>query len=108
MNDERARGVVVPSQRPRNPRVPVEFALEVRGTNVAGKPFQLRAQAVKISRGGATIVIDAEVAPGSVVRLTPPFGRELDAEVNGAWVDEMDGRRRIGVKLLDQDGWFAE
>ncbi|MCU1264778.1 MAG: hypothetical protein JWM21_1096 [Acidobacteria bacterium] len=108
MNDERARGAVVPSQRPRNPRVPVEFALEVRGTNVAGKAFHLRAQAVKISRGGATIIIDAEVPTGSVVRLTPPFGRELDAEVNGAWIDEMDGRRRIGVKLLDQDGWFAD
>ncbi len=108
MNDERAQGAVVPSQRPRNPRVPVEFALEVRGTNSAGNPFHVRAQAVKISRGGATIVIDAEVTPGSVVRLTPPFGRELTAEVNGAWIDEIDGRRRIGVKLLDQDGWFAE
>lgn len=108
MNDEHARGAVLPSQRPRNPRVPVEFVLEVKGTTVAGKPFQARAQAVKISRGGATIIIDAEVAQGSVVRLTPPFGRELDAEVNGAWVDEIDGRRRIGVKLLDQDGWFAE
>ncbi len=108
MNDERARRAVVPSQRPRSPRVPVEFALEVRGTNAAGKPFRVRAQAVKISRGGATIILDAEVTPGAVLRLTPPFGRELDAEVNGAWVDEIDGRRRIGVKLLDQDGWFAE
>jgi hypothetical protein len=108
MNDERVQGAVVPSQRPRNPRVPVEFALEVRGTNSAGNPFHLQAQAVKISRGGATIIIDVEVTPGSVVRLTPPFGRELDAEVNGAWIDEIDGLRRIGVRLLDQDGWFAE
>jgi hypothetical protein len=108
MNDERARRAVPPSQRPRNPRVPVEFALEVRGTNSAGIPFHVRAQAVKISRGGATIVINVEVTPGSVVRLTPPFGRELNAEVNGTWLDEIDGRRRIGVKLLDQDGWFAE
>ena len=50
----------------------------------------------------------AEVAVGAIVRLTPPFGRELDAEVNGAWKDEIDGSRRIGVKLLDQDGWFAD
>lgn len=108
MNDERATAIVPRSQRPRNPRVPVEFALEVRGTDVAGKSFHLRAQAVKISRGGATIIVDAEVKPGAVVRLTPPFGRELDAEVNGAWTDEIDGRKRIGVKLLDNDGWFAE
>lgn len=108
MTDESAGAAGVPSQRPRNPRVPVEFALEVTGTSSAGKPFHVRAQAVKISRGGATIVIDADVTPGSVVRLTPPFGRELNAEVNGAWIDEIDGRRRIGVKLLDEDGWFAE
>jgi hypothetical protein len=24
------------------------------------------------------------------------------------WVDEKDGQQRIGVKLLDSDGWFAE
>jgi hypothetical protein len=53
-------------------------------------------------------VVDADVAIGSVVRLTPPFGRTLDAEVNGAWTDRIDGQRRIGVKLLDADGWFAE
>jgi hypothetical protein len=108
MKNESIPQAVVPSQRPRNPRVPVEFALEVKGTNSAGIPFHVRAQAVKISRGGATILINVEITPGSVVRLTPPFGRELDAEVNGAWTDEIDGRQRIGVKLIDQNGWFAE
>jgi hypothetical protein len=108
MKNETRAQTFLPTQRPRNPRVPVEFGLEVKGTNSAGKPFHVQAQAVKISRGGATIVIDAEITPGSLVRLTPPFGRELDAEVNGTWIDEIDGRRRIGVKLLDADGWFAE
>lgn len=108
MEEKNRRGIVVPSQRPRSPRVPVEFALEVAGTTPAGQPFHVRAQAIKISRGGATIVIDAEVADDSVVRLTPPFGRDLDAKVNGVWLDEIDGQRRIGVKLLDDDGWFAE
>lgn len=108
MDDNNRREAAVRSQRPRSPRVPVEFALEVSGKTPAGTPFQVRAQAVKISRGGATIIIDVEVAKGSVVRLTPPFGRELDAEVNGVWIDEIDGRGRIGVKLLDADGWFAE
>jgi hypothetical protein len=88
--------------------VPVEFALRVAGKTPGGEPFNVQAQAIKISRGGATILLDADVAPGSVVKLTPPFGRELDAEVNGVWTDQVDGRRRIGVKLLDEDGWFAE
>lgn len=108
MNEENPRGATVPPHRPRNPRVPVEFALEVEGKTSAGESFNIKAQAIKISRGGATIILDAEVGVGATVKLTPPFGRELDAEVNGVWTDQIDGRQRIGVKLLDEDGWFAE
>ena len=108
MNDKDLRGATVPSQRPRSPRVPVEFALGVEGNTVSGESFSVQAQAIKISRAGATILLDADVALGSILKLTPPFGRPLDAEVNGAWPDAIDGRRRIGVKLLDADGWFAD
>jgi hypothetical protein len=108
MNQKDPGGAAVPSQRPRNPRVPVEFALEVEGKTPTGDSFNLQAKAIKISRSGATIILDAEVAVGSIVKLTPPFGRELDAEINGVWTDQIDGRRRVGLKLLDEDGWFAE
>ena len=108
MTDKDLRGATVPSQRPRSPRVPVEFALGVEGKTAGGEPFSVRAQAIKISRAGATIVLGEDVALGSIVKLTPPFGRVLDAEVNGVWIDAIDGRRRIGVKLLDADGWFAD
>ena len=101
-------GAAVRSQRPRNPRVPVEFALKVEGQTPTGESFSLQAKAIKISRSGATIILDAEVAVGSIVKLTPPFGRELDGEINGVWTDQIDGRRHVGLKLLDEDGWFAE
>ena len=108
MTQKDHRGASTLSQRPRNPRVPVEFALEVKGQTPTGDPFSVQAKAIKISRSGATIVLEAEVTVGSLVKLTPPFGRELVAEVNGVWTDQIDGRRRIGVKLLDEDGWFAD
>lgn len=108
MSEKDLRGASARSQRPRNPRVPVEFALSVEGETPAGESFNVKAQAIKISRAGATILLDAEVALGAIVKLTPPFGRELNAEVNGVWTDPIDGRRRIGVKLLAADGWFAE
>jgi hypothetical protein len=106
--NQKERRSASPSQRPRSPRVPVEFALEVEGTSPEGEPFHVKGQAIKISRGGATIVLEKEIPVGAVVKLTPPFGRKLDAEVNGVWTDEIDNRQRIGVKLLDADGWFAE
>jgi hypothetical protein len=108
MDDKDSRRASVPSQRPRSPRVPVEFALNVEGKTPSGESFSVKAQAIKVSRAGATIVLDSEVAIGAIVKLMPPFGRVLDAEVNGVWIDTIDGRRRIGVKLLDEDGWFAE
>lgn len=97
-----------PSQRPRSPRVPVQFSLQIEGTDADGNPFETKGEAIKISRGGATIALDTDIEVGSVVKLVPPFGGKLEAEVNGAWLDELDGRRRIGVRLLHSDGWFGE
>lgn len=109
MNEELKREASgAASQRPRSPRVPVDFAIVLEGQTPDGQPFQVNAVAIKVSRGGATILTDAVVELGARVRLTPPYGRPVDAEVNGLWMDATDGKQRIGVKLLDANGWFAE
>jgi hypothetical protein len=108
MDNETNREEAAPVQRPRSPRVPVDFAVELEGRTRDGEPFHVQAEAVRVSRGGATLITDAAIETGTVVRLTPPFGRPIDAEVNGVWTDETDGKQRIGVKLLDANGWFAE
>src|SRR5204863_6638244 len=41
----RAMGMDQRDQRPRSPRIPVEFAVEVEGTDHEGKPFQTKATA---------------------------------------------------------------
>lgn len=107
MNDNDSRRNPTSSQRPRSPRVPVDFSLTVEGVDATGHSFQASGQATKISRGGATIVLDVDIEVGTIVKLVPSSGPKLDAEVNGSWMDELDGRRRIGVKLLDAEGWFA-
>lgn len=94
-------------QRPRSPRVPVEFPLEVEGTDHAGQSFQIKGTAVKISHGGATIIVDVDLPVGSQVTLVQASGAKLAAEVNGSWIDDLDGKRRIGVRLLDANGWFG-
>jgi hypothetical protein len=81
--------------------------LEVEGTDHAGEPFQAKATAVKISYGGATIIIDVDVPVGSQVTLVQASGAKLVAVVNGSWTDDLDGKRRIGVRLLDANGWFG-
>ena len=108
MNEDLNREATVPSQRPRSPRVPVEFAVVLEGQSADGEPIHTDAVAVKVSRGGATLVTDATLQLGARVRLTPPYGRTIEAEVNGIWTDATDGKQRIGVKLLDANGWFAE
>lgn len=106
--DETNPETISSSQRPRSPRVPVNFNVELEGEDADGKPFRVHAEAVRVSRGGATILTEARVRTGAILTLTPPFGRTLQAEVNGVWTDETDGRQHIGVKLLDENGWFAE
>jgi len=108
MDQQKPQDESASSQRPRSPRVPVEFALDVEGNDETGKAFQMKATATKISRGGATIIIDVDVPVGSTVTLVPASGGKLSAEVNGSWIDDLDGKRRIGVKLLDTNGWFGE
>ncbi len=88
--------------------MPVNFTVELEGVDDGGNPFTVSAEAIRVSRGGATLISDIPAQVGLRVRLTPPFGRALDAEVNGVWTDEADGRQHIGVRLLDPNGWFAE
>ncbi|MBA2340526.1 MAG: PilZ domain-containing protein [Pyrinomonadaceae bacterium] len=109
MNDEMNRGGSTPHmQRPRNPRVPVSFTVELEGETTGGEAFRVRAEAVRISRAGATVISDIQVAAGTSVRITPPAGQSLEAQVNGVWMDDADGLQRVGIKLLDPNGWFAE
>ncbi len=108
MDDDQKHKEVPSAQRPRSPRVPVNFTVEIQGYNARNEAFQVQAEAVRVSRGGATLIAEVEVEAGTVVSLTPPFGRALEAEINGVWKDETDGRQRIGVRLLDPNGWFAE
>jgi hypothetical protein len=96
------------AQRPRSPRVPVNFTVGLEGAARDGKTYNVQATAVRVSRGGATLIADVDAAVGDAVRVTPPFGSALDAEVNGVWSDAEDGTQRVGVKLLDPHGWFAE
>jgi hypothetical protein len=102
--DEREQG----TQRPRSPRVPVDFEVGLEYPSSNGEVVQTTGEAVRVSRGGATLICDVPVTLGMIVRLTPPFGKTIDAEVNGVWADDTDGRQRIGVKLLDANGWFAD
>src|SRR5215204_4267899 len=108
MSDSTKTDTNLPSQRPRSPRVPVNFTVELEGDLEKEKPFRVTAEAVRVSRGGATLITDVSASVGMRMRQTPPFGRALDAEVNGVWTDEEDGRQYIGVRLLDPNGWFAE
>lgn len=95
-------------QRPRSPRIPVEFPLTIESTDESGQAFQAKGTAVKISHAGATIMIDVDIPVGSKVTLVQASGAKLAAEVNGSWIDDLDGTRRIGVRLLEANGWFGE
>lgn len=90
----------------RSPRVPVNFEIVLEWRESDNVVRQMSATVVRVSRGGATIISDAQLKIGKRVRLTAPFGATLEAEVNGVWVNEADKLPRIGVRLLSNEGWF--
>ena len=53
------------SENSRSPRLPVNFSLVVEGETAGGNPFKTHASAIKVSRTGATTVIDKEVSVGA-------------------------------------------
>lgn len=95
-------------QRPRSPRVPASFELELSGETAEGQPFQVKARTIKISYRGATIASDLSVHLGMPLRVTPRLAPALNAEITGVWINEADKRQYIGIKLIHPDGWFAE
>jgi hypothetical protein len=95
-------------QRPRDPRVPVNFSIDIEGITTTGESFKERAKAIKVSRGGATLITDLKVDVGTKLNVMTPFGRFIEAEVNGVWIDNESGKQHVGVKLLSSEGWFAE
>jgi hypothetical protein len=101
---------MAPPLRQRSPRVPVNFQVTLSGLTTSGEAFEMQAEAVRVSRAGATLIADVPVSIGAIVGVLPPFGgtQPIEAEVNGVWIDEEDKRQRIGVKLLDPRGWFTE
>jgi hypothetical protein len=106
--DGRSNSGPLDRQRLRSPRVDVDFIVDLEVCTPEGEHFAVKARAVRASRAGGTLITDAPVTVGSIVRLTMPFGRMLEAEVNGVWKDETDGAQRIGVKVLNPHGWFGE
>src|SRR5205085_1173901 len=64
MNERTNSETAPPSQRPRSPRVPVNFTVELEGDDADGTHFRVTAEAVRISRGGATLIADVPAARG--------------------------------------------
>lgn len=95
-------------KRRRNPRVDVDFSVTVKGTDGEGEKFEAPGEAVKISPNGATLITDAPVSVGMLLRLDTPFHKDFVVEVNAVWQDETDRRQRCGVKLVNLGSWFVE
>ena len=106
MSDAKKQGEDLRSKLARSPRVPVAFSVDLAGESADGEAFSVRAEAITVSKGGGTLKTDAPVVVGTLISITPPFGRVIQGEVNGVWIDATDGKQRIGIKLLGANGWF--
>lgn len=107
------------SRRESTPNVPIPPG-QVHGTrrvgglrqeatervSLRGPSFQTTGWTLNVSRGGARLVVEDSVEPGSFYHLT--MGQSAEREVRIVWVqDEADGQI-VGVQFVDIDGSVPE
>lgn len=89
-------------------RVPLRISIKLNGTDVGGQPFSEETETENVSRTGACIITEHEMRVGDQLEVSALKGKfSSPAIIQIMWIDNKDGRRRIGVKFLgDTKNWI--
>jgi hypothetical protein len=97
-----------PGKQRQNPRIKMGLPLTLRAITDKGEHIHIQTETVEISRCGATVRSNHEIAVGTSVYIKMPFSDWLRAEVNGIWRDGTDKQGRIGLKLVNPRTWLGD
>jgi hypothetical protein len=86
----------------RNVRATLSTQVIIRGTDRAGKNFQIEGESIDFSRRGLGLLVPRDVvAPGAVVSVTMPNKFRTSGVVRWTRQDESTGQIRLGVQMLE-------
>ncbi len=90
-------------EKRRSRRVPEEFPIQVAGTDAKGKGFVAVSRTLLLSRHGAKILLENQLAPEQEINVYCPWTRQAgDARVVGLFDKQREGYS-YGIEFLDQE-----
>lgn len=94
----------------RNPRVPVNFTVEIEGVAEDGTPYSFGGTTESISKSGATVVVPAGQVPvkaGEEVQVKSSFSGAQRAIINAIWQEAGDVKStKLSIRLADGAVWL--
>ncbi|HZS48657.1 MAG TPA: PilZ domain-containing protein [Blastocatellia bacterium] len=95
--------VDVYSNRRSEKRVPLKITIAISGRDVNDRAFIEDTETENVSRTGACIITGHELRVGESLEVSALQGNfRSPAVIQIMWIDNKDGRRRIGVKFLGE------
>lgn len=91
----------------RNRRVKIRFPVWLAVPSDDDRSQALQAHTIEVSHAGAMLELDELIPIGLGLQVSPPFGGSLLAEVSAAWIDEVSGKPRISIRLIDPVAWTS-
>lgn len=95
--------VDVYSNRRSEKRVPLRIGITIAGRDANEHQFVEETETENVSRTGACIITGHELRVGESLEISALQGNfRAHAVIQIMWIDNKDGRRRIGVKFLGE------
>jgi len=89
-------------------RVPLRINIKIAGKDKNNRPFVEETETENVSKSGACIITEHELEVGEILEISALKDRfRSPAVIQIMWIDNRDGRRRIGVRFLgDVKNWI--
>ncbi|MEW5976195.1 MAG: PilZ domain-containing protein [Acidobacteriota bacterium] len=82
------------------PRISLTIPVSVEGVDLSGQSFLDETITENVSRNGACLILERDLKIGLTLVVTANEGKfKSEATVRGVWIDEKDGRTKVGVQF---------
>lgn len=94
--------------RPRPYRLQLQVRIGIRGKDKSGRDFQERCPTVNVSRGGACLLANRHIPPGTTLAIS--VSGEIDGRAQVVWAERGHDiePHRLGIKFLEMKEWIVK
>ena len=88
--------------RRKEARILLTIPITIEGVDKSNVPFCEETVTDNVSKNGVCIILDQPLDLGAILTVTAFKGKfKCKGEVKALWVDDNDGRKRVGLRFID-------